>query len=115
MEKANGHVIARPCRARDRGSGIGRTCTEVLANEGATVLIVDRNPEGSSVASQLEQADQCVKFVQTDHTNESDIRIVAHTAQSLLGRLHSVVACARISGPVGQVAAEVPLEKTGTV
>ncbi|GER24440.1 short-chain dehydrogenase [Zafaria cholistanensis] len=91
-------------------SGIGRACTEVLAEESATVLIVDRNPEGSTVASQLRKAGHWVEFVQADLTDESDVRMVAHTARDLFGRLDSVIACAGISGPVGQPAAEVSVE-----
>ena len=92
------------------GSGIGRACVEVLLAEGASVLIVDRSQEGAALASQLRRTGHRVDFAQADVTVESEVRMAAQAVEDLYGRLDSVLACAGISGPVGQPAADVSVE-----
>ncbi|WP_262107484.1 SDR family NAD(P)-dependent oxidoreductase [Arthrobacter sp. Marseille-P9274] len=88
-------------------SGIGRGCVEVLAEEGASILIVDRNPEGGALARQLRGAGHRVVFVRADLSDELEVQSAVQTADDQFGRLDSVIACAGISGPVGRAAAEV--------
>lgn len=91
-------------------SGIGRACVDLLASEGAKVVIVDRNPYGATVAGQFHKSGHQVTFVQADLTIESDVQLLTEAVQDQYGRLDSVIACAGISGPVGQSATDVSAE-----
>lgn len=91
-------------------SGIGRACVDLLASEGANILIVDRNPDGAAAAEQLRNDGRQVSFVQADLTVEADVRMLAEAVEDLYGGLDSVIACAGISGPVGQNATDVSAE-----
>ncbi|MEM7667758.1 MAG: glucose 1-dehydrogenase [Pseudomonadota bacterium] len=70
------------------GQGIGRASAELLAREGATVIIANRNEEAGREAEQeLVAAGHKVSFVQTDVTRAEDVdELLAFVAQRY-GRL----------------------------
>ena len=47
-------------------SGIGAATVKLFIDEGANVIIADTNPEGQSLAEELNQHDQRATFIQTD-------------------------------------------------
>lgn len=84
MTSLNGKVAL----ATGGGQGIGRASAELLAREGATVVIANRNEEAGREAEQkLVAAGHKVSFVQTDVTRAGDIdELIAFIAQQY-GRL----------------------------
>lgn len=74
-------------------SGIGAACARVLADEGARVTVLDRDPRGAGAAG-------AEAFVRSDVTVEGEVRGALRTAAAR-GPLDAVVCCAGISGPVG--------------
>ena len=91
-------------------SGIGRACVLAMLAEGAKVLIVDRDPAGDEVASDLRLNGHSVEFAQADITVETDIRRAVQKAKDCFGQLDTVIACAGISGPVGSTAIDISVE-----
>jgi len=74
------------------GEGIGAGACLRLAEEGATIVIAEVNPEtGRTTADRINSAGLRAAFIQTDVTNEDDIRrVVAETAQRF-GRIDVLV------------------------
>lgn len=91
-------------------SGIGRACVDAVLAEGARVILVDRNPDGANLASELKAIGHNVEFARADVTSEADIIDAVHRSTELYGRLDSVIACAGISGPVGSTVSEIAIE-----
>jgi dihydroanticapsin dehydrogenase len=88
-------------------SGIGRACAERLVAEGASVVILDRNPAGRGVAAELARPGRDVTFAQCDISVESEVRdafasVIAHQAT-----IDALLCCAGISGPVGATATDI--------
>jgi NAD(P)-dependent dehydrogenase (short-subunit alcohol dehydrogenase family) len=91
-------------------SGIGRAGVDVLVDEGADVLIVDRSREGAAVSTEHRERGAAVEFIQADITEEADVRrAIAYAVDTYKG-IDTVVACAGISGPVGTAAADVAVQ-----
>lgn len=116
MEFKTGITIV-DMRLRDRvvlitggASGIGRACVQAMLAEGAKVVIVDRDPGGAEVASDLRLHGHPVEFAQADITVETDIRRSVQKAKVCFGQLDTVIACAGISGPVGSTAVDISVE-----
>ncbi len=70
------------------GSGLGRASATLLAERGWTVVIADFNPAAAEVADELRGS-----FVQTDVTDETQMRAAVDTA-ALAGTFRAVVHCA---------------------
>ncbi|WP_202883341.1 SDR family NAD(P)-dependent oxidoreductase [Pseudomonas taiwanensis] len=83
-------------------SGIGLACVGALLDEGAKVLIVDRDIAGVEVAARLTKSGHSVAFVQADITSESQVQEALKYAKDAFGALDSLIGCAGISGPVGK-------------
>ncbi|EME51046.1 2-hydroxycyclohexanecarboxyl-CoA dehydrogenase [Rhodococcus ruber BKS 20-38] len=92
-------------------SGIGRACVDAMTAEGAHVLIVDRSPQGQAVADAHRERGARVDFVQTDITDEAQVRRAVDYALDVFGGLDTVLGCAGISGPVGALATEVGVDE----
>ncbi|MCE3028884.1 MULTISPECIES: SDR family NAD(P)-dependent oxidoreductase [unclassified Salinicola] len=90
-------------------SGIGLACVEALLAEGASVLIVDRNPAGADVARDFTEAGHTVAFVQADVTSETQVQEVMAYARDRFNGLDIILGCAGISGPVGQKSTDISL------
>ncbi|MFP4299236.1 MAG: glucose 1-dehydrogenase [Spirulinaceae cyanobacterium] len=68
------------------GVGIGRATAELLAQEGAKVVLTQRHAEqGQEVAQQIEKQGGIAKFVQQDVTSEEDWQKVIQETQASFG------------------------------
>lgn len=104
-------------RLRDRvvlvtggASGIGRACAEAMTVEGAKVVIIDRDPAGAAIASQLAGKGHEVEFMQADVTEEADVRRCVQATKDLFNQLDAVIAGAGISGPVGTTVVDISVD-----
>ena len=77
------------------GSGIGRETSQALAREGATVVMMDINPEGLSETASL-GGERCHPLT-IDLTNEKDVADAVSQVVEKYGKLDGVVHCAGIS------------------
>jgi NAD(P)-dependent dehydrogenase (short-subunit alcohol dehydrogenase family) len=78
--------------------GIGRATAELLAREGARVLIADRLTQGEEIAAALRGSGLDVQFRETDISVEQDVAAATLDAEQRWGRLDIMVANAGISG-----------------
>ena len=92
-------------------SGIGLACVEALLDEGAKVLIVDRDIAGIDVAARLKKAGHTVEFVQADITSEPQVRAAVKYAKDAFGGVDTLIGCAGISGPVGKKSEDISTEE----
>jgi NAD(P)-dependent dehydrogenase (short-subunit alcohol dehydrogenase family) len=75
------------------GSGIGEACARVLADLGATVAVIDLNPEGAErVAAEIGG-----KAYAVDVSNQSEMEKVAKAVNADFGDVHHLAACAGIT------------------
>jgi NAD(P)-dependent dehydrogenase (short-subunit alcohol dehydrogenase family) len=74
------------------GSGIGRAAAELLAKEGAAVVVATRSPEkGEETIRRIRATGGDVRFIPTDVTREEDcVALVARTVEAY-GRLDVLV------------------------
>jgi len=80
------------------GGAIGRATCEILASEGAKVLIADADAQAEQVAVTMRSRGLQVAFVATDVAQEEQVARMVDTAVESWGRLDVVVANAGISG-----------------
>ncbi len=90
------------------GSGIGRASARLFAEEGASVVIAEKNAEaGARVAAAIEQAGGRALAVETDVTIESSIARAVAAGVARFGAIHVLFNCAGGSipqdGPVTDV------------
>ncbi|MEE4378001.1 MAG: 3-hydroxyacyl-CoA dehydrogenase [Candidatus Competibacteraceae bacterium] len=77
------------------GSGLGGAAVQMLATNGANVIIADVNHEtGEQLAAEL--GDQ-VKFIATDVSSETDVQAAVDSAVNNYGGLHGAINCAGIA------------------
>jgi NAD(P)-dependent dehydrogenase (short-subunit alcohol dehydrogenase family) len=79
-------------------SGIGRATAELLAREGAKVLIADRSEQGEQVAAALRAEGLELWFQPVDVAAEEQVAGMVRVALERWGRLDVMVANAGISG-----------------
>ncbi|MCG8548340.1 MAG: glucose 1-dehydrogenase [Alphaproteobacteria bacterium] len=80
-------------------SGIGRAAAELLAREGASVLLTDRNEtDGRAAADAINTAGGEAAFVRHDVTDEADWASVVDGLMNRTGRLDVLVNNAGVSG-----------------
>ena len=68
-------------------TGIGEATAELLADEGARVAIVDRDPAGETVAKSIDGA----RFYRADISSEDDVKNAMEQAESDLGGIDILV------------------------
>src|SRR5512144_59310 len=74
------------------GQGIGRATCELFAEEGAAVVIADRNAEtGQATAQAINRKGGKALYVQTEVTDEESIRRMVSQAVSKFGRVNVLV------------------------
>lgn len=91
-------------------SGIGLACVHAMVDEGAKVLIVDRDSAGAEVARNLNLKGHSVAFFHADITSEPDIQKAVQYAKDTFGRLDTLIGCAGVSGPVGSTSPDISVE-----
>lgn len=80
-------------------SGIGAATARLFVEEGAAVIVADRQePLDQRLAGLLAEVPDRIKFVRTDVTSEADVKNAIATAVTSWGRLDSAVACAGVPG-----------------
>ncbi|HEY1860362.1 MAG TPA: SDR family oxidoreductase [Gemmataceae bacterium] len=74
------------------GAGIGKATCELFAEEGAAVVIAERNADsGRAVAEGIQRAGGKGLFVQTEVTDEASIRRMVAEAVRVFGRINVLV------------------------
>src|SRR5260370_16962878 len=74
------------------GEGIGRATCELFAEEGAAVVIAEKNPEtGRRTAQDIVRAGGRAHFIATDVADEGSVARMAVEAARVFGRIHIVV------------------------
>jgi len=74
------------------GSGIGRSTAQLLASEGARVVIAEINEhKGADAAGELNQAGAAVKFVRTDVADERSVQEMVDETLSTFGSIYGLV------------------------
>jgi NAD(P)-dependent dehydrogenase (short-subunit alcohol dehydrogenase family) len=74
------------------GEGIGRATCELFAEEGAAVVIAERNPAtGREAAEHITRKGGRALFVETDVANEASVRRMAAEAVRAFGRINILV------------------------
>lgn len=74
------------------GSGIGRGTAQLLASEGACVIIAEINEQkGAETASELNRAGAAVKFVRTDVADERSVQEMVGETLSTFGSIYGLV------------------------
>jgi dihydroanticapsin dehydrogenase len=74
------------------GSGIGRATAELFAEEGAAVVIAERNEaSGQDVAAAITKAGHRARFVATDVADEKSVEHMVAEAVSAFGAIHVLV------------------------
>jgi NAD(P)-dependent dehydrogenase (short-subunit alcohol dehydrogenase family) len=87
-------------------SGLGEGCVRRFTQQGAQVVIVDRDAErGRALAAELGDA---VRFAQSDVTSEADIMAAVGLAYEAFGGLSLVVNCAGVAWAGRTVSKEGP-------
>jgi NAD(P)-dependent dehydrogenase (short-subunit alcohol dehydrogenase family) len=80
-------------------SGIGAATARLFVQEGASVLVADRQqPLEAKLVDLLAQSPDRTRFARTDVTREEDIRSAVAAAFDAWGRLDIAVACAGVPG-----------------
>ena len=74
------------------GAGIGRATAELFAEEGAAVVVAERDPAtGQEVARRIGEAGGRALFVRTDVADEESIRRMVAEAAAAFGRIDVLV------------------------
>ena len=74
------------------GAGIGRATCELFAEQGAAVVVAERNEaSGREVVSEIVKQGGRAHFVRTDVSQESSIKAMAEAADQVFGRLDILV------------------------
>jgi NAD(P)-dependent dehydrogenase (short-subunit alcohol dehydrogenase family) len=74
------------------GAGIGRATAELFAEEGASIVIAERDESsGREAAAQIKKAGGKALFVQTDVADESSAARMASEAVAAFGAIHILV------------------------
>lgn len=87
------------------GAGIGRATALAFANEGARVVIGNRNAEaGEAVAASIRENGGEASFLRTDVSSEADVKALVEHAVSTFGGLDAAFNNAGIGGAPGPLA-----------
>ncbi|MDI6908188.1 SDR family NAD(P)-dependent oxidoreductase [Nocardioides sp.] len=90
-------------------SGIGQAAAKYFAALGAHVVCADVDADAAQLTAT--HAAETMSAVQTDVTNEESTTALVEHALNRWGRIHALVNCAGISGPLGKRSHEVAPEE----
>ena len=80
------------------GNGLGAAIAQRMADEGAAIAVLDRDPNGRAVAERIAAGGGRALFVQTDVTDEAQVSAALRAAFEAFGRLDVLVNNAGITG-----------------
>ncbi|WP_153160065.1 glucose 1-dehydrogenase [Zoogloea sp. 1C4] len=80
------------------GNGLGAAIAQRMADEGAAIAVLDRDPNGRAVAERIAAGGGRALFVQTDVTDEAQVSAALRAAFEAFGRLDVLVNNAGIEG-----------------
>jgi len=72
-------------------AGIGRATAELFGEEGASVVLLDKDPQGAEVAHQMNASSRAALFIQTDISREKEIRQAVELAEQTYGKVDILV------------------------
>lgn len=86
-------------------SGIGKACIESFLREGAKAVIADMNPEGQKLSDQLNEQGGETMYIQTDVTQEDQVKNLVQQTVERFGALDIMFANAGIGidGPLAEI------------
>ncbi len=87
-------MIDKVCMVTGATGGLGLAAAQALAQRGATVIIVGRNPDkGAAVVGRIQQqpGNPAVEFMLADLSSQQDIRHLAQEFNNRYSRLHVLV------------------------
>src|SRR5271165_2907196 len=88
-ETAMNRLSGRVAVITGGGAGIGRATAELFAEEGAAVVIAERDESsGRATAEQIQQRGGKAVFVQTDVAVEASVAQMAAEAVAAFGAIH---------------------------
>ena len=106
----NGKLAGKVALVTGAASGIGRAVAFQLAQEGATVSVVDMNLEGATaVVREIETSNGKAMAVQCDVSQEEQVKRAVEETADKLGQVGVLVNCAGVAG-YGYLA-EMPAEE----
>ncbi|MCK6372687.1 MAG: glucose 1-dehydrogenase [Zoogloea sp.] len=80
------------------GNGLGAAIAQRMADEGAAIAVLDRDPNGRAVAERIAAGGGRALFVQTDVTDEAQVSAAMRATFEAFGRLDVLVNNAGIEG-----------------
>lgn len=104
-------IAGRTALVTGAAGGIGRAVASALADEGARIVLVDRDAERvAALVETLRTRGAEVLGLTVDVTDEAQVAGAVQAAVAAFDRLDLVVGCAGVSGPVGEPLEAVSLQ-----
>lgn len=109
-EKSSSEFEGRVAFVTGAAAGIGEAAARLFAMRGASVALVDLDPQGESVAASLREQGASAHFIAADVSDDSAVASAVAETVARFGRLDCAFNNAGISGPPHPVA-EMPVEQ----